>query len=401
MWQLTAGVLICLHPYYMAFHNSPLTESLSSSALLVLIAAGMRIAQQSNAGTALLLFATAGALGVQLRSYNAAYVLPCLAILILVCTEYRRRWVIAGVGLIVVGSLLVFPIYRWVRMGVFFLPNTDYLALPHALNINPHVSEPTLRMLERMPLPQGQSAQRIASQGLSYPIAAELGARLKSVGYSDAEARQAVKRIAWAIRTDSAAVLANQLRYGLLSVGCPNLALLGTRDSEFLRGYTLGEYRDHVKYYLSWFAWTKFDNYLPVFDQYLAIFEKNSITIDQVARNGLERFLRPFFVTRGPNLRDPLRHMSVPLEVWVFGWLAGIIIIVRRQQAGAALFVVAPVVSYFASLQVPIGDVRYAQPLIPLYIIMTTVLLSALASSTHVVRLLESCRWVVRKKPNW
>ncbi len=389
MWQLAAGVLICLHPFYMAFHNSPLTESLSSSMLLVVVAAAIRmVVRRQKDGKTLFFLTLAGILGVQLRSYAVAYALTCIAIL-LTCSEgYVRRRVVAGVGILIMSSLLVFPIYRWVRTGIFFMPNVDYVTLSLALDINPQVSEPTVRTLRGLSLPRGESVERIAAQGLSYVQAAEIAAHLKSLGYQDGEAKKLIKRMAWVVRTDSVGVVTNQLRLGLLSAGAYNVALLGSGERPFSRGYTLREHRSHERYYVAWFAWTKFDNYLPILDQLLERFKRDSNIIDDAARRGLESFLRPFFVTRGSRLRDPMSLVSLPLEVWMCGWIMGVALISQRNRAVGALFAVAPVVNYLVSVSVPVGQARYSHGLIPLYILVSMFTLSEFSSKSRAFRIL-------------
>ena len=369
-WRLITIILICVHPYYMAFHNAPMTESLAGSLLLIGLGAALRLSGGGRVSKhTLLVLAGSGILAVQFRSYAALMVLGVLLVLFLFAASGTARIRMAYAGLAVAASLLFFPAYRWAVTGAFFMPNIDYVTLSIALGINPRPTDDAIRRLKELPLPSNMSAERISANGLTFQEAASVGAHLRSLDYSDRSARTIVKRMAWIVRTDSRGVIANQARLALFSVGAEHLALAGKQgDDLFYRGYTVEDFRRHVRYYLDWFSWTLFADYGPIFGQFFDMFGKTPETIDEHVRQELKRFLGPFFVTREPALRDPLRLLRVPFEMWIGGWLIGVILWSRKKRPIALILVLPVALNYVVSVSAPVGDLRYSQSLLPLYI---------------------------------
>jgi len=367
-WWLFTGILICVHPYYMAFHDAPMTESLAGSLLLFAVGAALRVLDSGHVSKhKLLVLAGSGALVAQIRSPAGMIVGGLLTVLIFAASGWAMRLRTACAALAVATSLLFFPAYRWAVTGVFFMPNMDYLTLAFALGINPHPTDDVVRKLKGFPLPSDLSAETISARGLTYKQAADIGTHLRSLGYSDDAARSIVRRMAWIVRTDTHRVIANQARLALLSIGSPNLALAGGGTREFYRGYPPEQFRAHVRYYLDWFSWTMFENYEPVFDQFFDMFGKTPELIDEQVRQSLGDFLRPFFFTRETIVRDPLKLSRIPFEVWIVGWLLAVLSGSRKNVRLALLLVTPVVLNYIASLSAALGDLRYSQALLPLY----------------------------------
>jgi hypothetical protein len=367
-WWLFTGILICVHPYYMTFHDAPMTESLAGSLLLFAVGAALRILDGGRVSkNNRMVLAGSGALAVQIRSPAGMIVFGMLIILIFAASDWGTRLRTGCAALIVAASLLLFPVYRWAVTGTFFLPNIDYLTLAIALGINPHPTDDVVRKLKEFPLPKDLSAETISARGLTYEDAAHLGTHLRSLGYSDDAARSIVRRMAWIVRTDSYSVMLNQARLALLSIGSPNLALAGGGAREFYRGYPPAQFRAHVRYYLDWFSWTMFENYERIFDQFLDMFGRSPETIDERVRQSLGNFLRPFFVTRHTIIRDPLKLSRIPFEVWIVGWLLAVLSRSGKNARVAVLLVTPVVLNYIASVSAALGDLRYSQSLLPLY----------------------------------
>jgi hypothetical protein len=376
-WCLITGILICAHPYYMAFHHSPMTESVAGSLLLIAVGAAIRILGGGPVSRhALLVLAASGVLAFQIRALGGLIVLGILTVLLFTVSGWPARLRTAGAAVTVAASLLVFPAYRWAVTGAFFMPNIDYLTLSIALGVNAQPTGDAVRQLKAFPLPSHLSAETLTARGMTYKEAADLGAHLRSLGYRDGAARSIVRRMAWIVRTDSARVIVNQARLALLSIGTAHLALAGGGTREFYRGYSLEEFRGHVRYYLDWFSWTMFESYAPVFDQYLVMFGQTPETIDDRVRQSLDTVLRPFFVARQAIFRDPLKLSRVPFELWIVGGLLAVLSRARQHLAFAVLLATPVVLNYVVSLNSAIGDLRYAQGLLPLYTAGSVVLMA-------------------------
>jgi hypothetical protein len=328
-----------------------LTESVAGSLLLITIGAALRsLCGGTVSRHTLLLLAGSGVLAVQIRGSAGPIVLGVVAVLLLAAPGWGARLRIICAGGAVAASVLLFPAYRWAVTGAFFTPNIDYVTLSIALGINPRPTDDAVRKLKAFPLPSNLPAETISARGLTFQEAADLGAHLRSLGYGVDAARSVVKQMAWIIRTDSPGIILNQARLALLSVGTEYLALAGDEKDEFYRGYTLQQFRDHVKYYRNWFSWTMAENYEPIFEQFFEMYRKTPETIDEHVRQELRRFLHPFFVTRQAAARDPLRLSRVPFEVWIGGWLLAVASRRRKDVAVGVLLVTPVMLNYVVSL---------------------------------------------------
>jgi hypothetical protein len=89
----------------------------------------------------------------------------------------------------------------------------------------------------------------------------------------------------------------------------------------------------------------------------------------------VEQRLAPYFVDRAISARDPLRMVGIPSELWIAGWI-GALVYLGRRHLGLVVLLVSPVVANYAvSVGVPIGNPRYAYPLMPMYTIGTVIFL--------------------------
>ena len=206
-----AAILVCVDPIYQSLHNTPMTESITGSLLLVATGASLGALVSSRlTWRHLAVVGVAGVLGTQVRSQFALYVLLFLAVLAGARRE-SRAWVkIGACALVVVAGALLWPAYRYALTGHFFLPNVDYIALEAALRYNTTPSAKALSTLRALPLPDGLSAEGLVATGMNYEDAARIGAYLTSMGYDDKSARVVLLNTARALRWDSPAVIENE-----------------------------------------------------------------------------------------------------------------------------------------------------------------------------------------------
>jgi hypothetical protein len=376
-FAVLAAVLVCFDPIYQSLHNTPMTESLTGSLLLIATGASIgALVSSCLTWRSLAVVGAAGVLGTQVRSQFALYVLLFLAIVACARRE-GRAWVkIGACTLVVVAGALLWPAYRYAVTGHFFLPNVDYIALESALRYNMTPSAKAFSTLKALPLPDGLSAEGLVAGGMNYRDAARIGAHLTTTGYDDRRARAVLSDTARALRCDSLGVIENEMRLSLLSIGAARIPFWGNPERPIHRGFTVHDYLEHVRYWEKWEAGTLWTNYQPEFLRFLDEFRQDRDLYDPEMVDALKRKLIGYFADRSIALRDPLRMTRIPSELWIAGWI-GALVYFGRWSTWAVVLLVSPVIANYAvSLGVPIGNPRYAYPLMPLYTIGSVILVA-------------------------
>jgi hypothetical protein len=209
----------------------------------------------------------------------------------------------------------------------------------------------------------------VASQGIDYMDAAAIGMHLRAGGLDDTTAKAEVLNAAWVVRRDSLQVILNQLRIPLLSIGMKYPVFIGNADTVVHRGFTNRGYAHHVAYWGKWEGGTLRDNYAEELDTIVRFSRASGGLYDSVVIEELERSLRPFLADHPVRVRDPLCLLEVPSDVWLLGWFSALCILWTRNRMVVAILVAPVLATYIMSVIIPIGNPRYAYPLIPMYTI--------------------------------
>jgi hypothetical protein len=372
-----AAVLVSFDPIYQSLHNTPMTESIIGSLLLIATGASIEALMSSRLRwQSLVVLGAAGLLGTQVRSQFALYVLLFLAVLACARREVGAWLKIGACALLLAAGALLWPVYRYAATGHAFLPNVDYLALEAALRHNLTPSAKALGVVRALPLPTGLSADGLVENGINYNDAARIGAHLRSVGYDDRAARAVLLRASRALQWDSPGVIGNETRLSLLSIGMKRVPFLGNPDKPIHRGFTVHGYLEHVRYWERWEAGTLWRDYRPEFERFLAGFRSDPELYDPEMVDELKRKLIGYFADHSMAIRDPLRMVGVPTEVWIAGWSGSLVYLGRRSAWLVVLLVFPVIANYAVNLSVPIGNPRYAYPLMPMYTIGSVIFLA-------------------------
>jgi hypothetical protein len=365
-----AAVLVACNPVYQSLHNQPMTESISGSMYLLGLAAALEILlRQSENKMPFVVLVGSGIVASQFRSQGVMF-FAIFAAIIMLAKKKGGNCLRAFVCLVcIVGSVLMWPIYRYAVTGHAFLPNIEYLLLEHAFRYNPNPSQDVIQHLRTIPLPEGWSAETVALKGVSTKDSAVIGMHLRAQGMTDTEAKSTIRQMAWIVRTDSSDMMLNQLRLPLLSIGISRLLFLGDAGKVIHRGYRVGDYARHVIYWGKWEGGVLWDDYSQEFDNFLKMFRIDTDLYDSSRIEKLDQSLRPYLVDHPAYIRDPLHLVSVPSEAWVIGWL-GALLMLWGQNRWSVLLLACPVLAnYLLNVAVPIGNPRYGYQLLPMYII--------------------------------
>lgn len=365
-----AAILVSCNPLYESLHNRLMTESITGSMLMFGMAATSSLLLHRSTGRMPLFILSASAIiAIQVRSQSMAYFVIFFFAILLSRHERPLRSTAWLCLVAVLCSVFLWPAYRFHVTGQAFLPNTSYLALAHALRYNVHPSDVVLARLNTLSLPATLPSERLASHGIDYMDAAAIGTHLRTLGMDDTQAKFEIMKAAWAVRTDSPEVMMTQLRLPLLSIGMKFPVFMGHPDKVIHRGFTNRTYAHHAAYWEKWEGGTLREDYSQELDTVVKFSKDNGALYDASVVDDLERSVRPFLADHPVSLRDPLGLLHVPSDVWFLGWGIGLCIIWKMNRMLAGILMASMLATYVMSASVPVGNARYAYPLLPLYII--------------------------------
>lgn len=380
--HLVALLLLLFLPAYQAFHNALLTESVTSSLLLVAFAACLRLAFERRFQVRNLAIAfTALLLITQFRSYWGAAV----ALMVFLTLAWRRRLLSAWTVLLVVIALsaaAAFPIYRYARTGLFYLPEGGMNVLVSGLQVNPKPSEAVRAAFGAIDFPPSLPAQTVLAKGLDATSALTLGEHWQAAGLDHAAINRRAQELGALLRNDGVEVQINRVIYGLASIGSIGIYDFGNPDREIFRGMDMAKMQAHQINYYQWQSWASNVDYRKrlglFFDPAPAVFP-----FEAEARSQIKRAWEPYvdlhmeFVADRQFIRDPLRLGQMPPDVWLLSGLAGLVALLRRNPFVAMLTGSAIAIAFATATWFPVGNTRYANPLLPLYLLSVSIALGA------------------------
>jgi hypothetical protein len=370
-WNLVAVVLLCLLPGYQAFHAALMTESITSSMVLLAFSACLRLALRlPDSCNSLIVAMTAVIVATQFRSYwGAAITLMLVASLLLSGSASLRRLLVISV--LAASSALAFPAYRWWKTGDFFLPRSGLNTLVSGLNIDVAPSATVLQAVEDLPLPEGVSAQTLVSRRIDAYACIPIAAHWRSLGMDDDAIVRLAEEVGGKLRNDGLAVQLRRVGYGICSLGGIAGMAIGDPRLEPMRDMTLREMLRHQMYYYRWHAWIEFDDYRGMLDRMLGPRSaRPELPFRDPAASELMRSLEPHMRSTPRWLRDPAWLGRVPPDAWFLGGLAATLFLARRVPAVSCLLAILMVCGWATAAWFPLGNTRYAYPLIPVYMVV-------------------------------
>ncbi len=371
IWALLLiAVLLTLHPFYESMHNAVMTESITSSMLMLLAGASLNVLLEENANKRhWALFVVAGIIGIQFRVY---LVLMSMALLcgIILFKNFRQWFVILITGILVCSSVFYFPIIRWVATGKYFLANNDCISMTTALWANTSRSSTVENILESQDFPSEINPREVAGNGMSYEQSVLWASHLAKKDLGDRQIKETISGVAWKIRLDNWLNISSQIDSSLAGVGLLCVSLFHKRSDLLSEGMTTERWRIHYREHLKWLSWTSRGNYHLTLDDFVKTYKKSN-WYHPVAIERMYEAIHPNLSTFKSG-RDVLRLSKLGLDVWVFGWIFGIIMIIKMSKKEIALILGAPpLINYIVMLMIGFGNIRYSYILLPFYFTST------------------------------
>jgi hypothetical protein len=367
---LPIAVSLTLHPFYESLHNAVMTESVASSMLMFLAGAALNLlSEKDKIGHHLAIFVISGIIGIQFRVY---LVLMAMALLlgIILFKNWRQWFIFLIAAVLICSSVFYFPIIRWVATGKYFLANGDCISATIALWSNTSQSKRVENILEAQDFPPGINPKEVVAKGMSYEQSVLWASHLAKKGLTDQQIRQTISRVAWRIRLDNWQNISSQIDSALAGIGVLSVSLFHKRNGLLSEGMTTGEWRSHNRRHLKWLSWTSGNDYNAALNHFVNMYKTSNwyhrAAIDRMY-DAIHSNLSTFKLSR-----DVLMLSKIGLDVWVFGWIFGVIILIKRSEKELVLILgTPPLINYISMLMIGFGNIRYSYILLPFYFTAT------------------------------
>jgi hypothetical protein len=370
-WNFLGCAFVGCLPFYQAAHNSFMTESISSSLLLIGLALALRISgEPAFAGRRLLALLAIVIAVTQFRSYLGLLLAGASAVLIS-GTKVPNRRVLALLCVAVMVGSLAFPVYRFSVTGHFWLPQLGVNKLQAGWWVNPVPTDRALEELRSFDFPEKLSPENTVNKGLDYDEATVVALHWRNAGLSDLEINSKAAAAGAVLANDSAKILLYRALQALTSSGMVLPYCLLEPTIIVFPGYTAQRLCDHMQAVYQFHSWLAHQNYRPQLESFFRTPPWQgpfSIPFGRIASEKLLRQSENYVTGTSLQLRDPLRLGKLPPDMLVLVAMAAMVASLlsdRRLFALACLVVILG--NAAVSFAAPLGNPRYGYVLFPIY----------------------------------
>jgi hypothetical protein len=376
--SLCGVALLSLLPFYESGHQMLMTESFTSSFLLIAVALAIRLTTKWSDRLFWLLLLDMFLI-TQFRSYFGI-IASVLALLVLIwSTRWRSARVIAipvALGI----SMLAFPTYRLFLTGRFFLPSWGANSLYFALRADPEPSSNLLPAFEEEEFPPEYPAEQVLQKGLELLEVRSIIEYWTLKGLTDAQIKSRIDRLVSRLYSDGIRPTINRALFGLNSSGFTLPYKLGPATYRVTRGKNLTEEWKFQLDYYRWFSWIDSGNYQASFNYFYRSPQRFFPGFVETQKELLAT-LEPYVKYKPSYLRDPLLLGVLPVDVWCSFGIIGIVLLAVSNSRKLAILLMVPVgINFVVTAASALPNVRYAYALIPIYFLAMVVGLEALRS---------------------
>lgn len=368
-------LLLLLLPAYQSFHNALLTESCTSSLALIGFSCCVNIVRGGQNVKRNVLFALGVIVVVtQFRSYWGAIVALMLFYSLITQRLLFSRWILALFAVSAFSALL-FPAYRYVQTGQFFLPSGGINLLISESQANRTPSIEVTRLFDRAGLPPALEHSDMLRRGVTMDDALKIAEKWRSDGLSNAEINQRSGKLARGLGLDGLGVQFNKILYGMASIGAILPVILVPERHEVFPAYSPRMFFDHLYSYYLWQSWTNSD-YRPIFERFFGPTSDAEAAVFPFGDGSNAKIYATFgqyISTFDAQLRDPLYLGRAPPDFWLMLALIGLGILMIKARNVGILLLCAVLPAFAISYEFPLGNPRYSVPLLPLYFIATSI----------------------------
>jgi hypothetical protein len=397
-WNFVGCAFVGCLPFYQAAHNSFMTESISSSLLLIGLSLAVEMSGKPTVGRKRLLTLLAAVIAVtQFRSYFGLLLAGASALL-LARNEMPRGRVLALLCVVVAAGSLAFPLYRFAVTGNFWLPQLGVNKLQAGWWVNPVPTQRALEELRSFDFPAELLPEQTVNKGHDSDEATAVALYWRNTGLSDLEINAKAMAAGAVLANDSAKALVNRTLGALTSSGMVYpYCLLEPTDVVSPRT-TAAQLCTHMEAVYRFHSGLAYSNYRAQLTRFFRGAPPQGLFSTPLGRIASEKLYlqsEPYVADTGPELRDPLGLGQLPPDVLALAAIAAMVTSLwgwghRRPLALACLWITLG--NAAVSFAAPLGNPRYGYFLFPIYAAFVCFALSGLS------------RWFDRRKgrtPKW
>lgn len=370
-WNYLGCGLIAILPFYQAAHNSLMTESVSSSLMLIGLSLALRMKNDTTLDREkLLLLLLTILLETQFRSYFGVLLFGASLIsLYKFNISYLRTSFILAFCLAI--SVLAFPAYRYVETGAFWLPGLGMNKLQAGWWINPNPTKETLRKLERFDFPANLSPSTRTNKGLDYNEATSIALHWRKNGLTDQEINRRAVSAGELLANDSSRVFINRGLRALTSSGFVLPYCYLNPNTIVFPGYTAKMFCDHIMNTYVFHSWLSVDDHKAVFNNFFhrdTSKESFQKPFQEISSRSIYDDTREYINESKIWQKDPLRIGNIAPD-WLIIFSLFSMTFTNRQQRPFSLMCAWLIIgnAYFNYLA-SVGNPRYGYFLFPIYI---------------------------------
>lgn len=362
--------LLTWNPFYQSFHNALLTESLSSSLLLCLVAAMMRIQKRQRVELAIgVLSVSAMFIVTNIRSYFVVMALLLLLAGSFCLPNFKNLRLAAVASITAAFAVLIYPSVRYWKAGEWFLPGNNMVSLLAAGWSASHGYSKFPEVCSGLPQSAARHLEKLndPDQVFDYKDAKMFSIALFDAGFRSDQVSKTFLRLARALNSENKQITEIRIRNALSACGFVLTSGVAAGELQISRRRTVPEYTKHQAAMYHYHAWMEGPKDYEAFfvlprEVFVASWQGQ-----QWFRNTHANYIEPnVSVARV----DPLRLGRIPFDVWAFLGLFGIAFTFFFRSFFVGWLLAIPlIVNFLVMFSVPLGSVRYAYCLLPIYIL--------------------------------
>lgn len=381
--QLAIVILIALFPYFSAFHNALLTESITASIVMLMIGVTVRcLTRRIQLTWAIIALAVLAIIGGNFRSYVVLVGGGLIVLSIYSTAGFGRLRLYAIPIVTVLVGTSIFPVYRTLAGIELFYPSVDSLSLAYANYTNWQLDDRSRHAVESV-VSDPAILHKLESEnnGITPDDVVKMVYDLEANGFSRSEAIRKIKQASLLVRTQSWEVIRRQLQLSLSSLGFQRIATCCSGTFILQNGgYTGKKMLAHLQFYYRWNAGLSPSNYVSLFDEYTARYRAMPQYYSSTVIDWYVDRIRPHILEHPTPWRNALGLNSIsPDALVILGVIGFAVLSLRDWRLGVIIWMLVTPVYLSALYATFVGDNRHAHLLWPFYILGIVALIDSAA----------------------
>lgn len=247
------------------------------------------------------------------------------------------------------------------------------------MNVDVTPSPGAVAAIRNLPWPSNLEASQVLEKGIDAYQCMDLGNYWRSLGMDNKAIVSEGERIGTILRDDGLKVQWRRGTYGLCSIGSIGALALGDPREDVFRGMGLRRMLSHQMHYYRWHGWIARIDYHAAFETFFGPSSKPvDVPFQQQAKAGIYAAWKPYLSSCSTFLRDPLLLGRIPPDAWLAVGLTGCWVLLRRAPIIPVLLLVLVSTGFLTAAWFPLGNTRYANPLLAIYLVTASIGLSVL-----------------------